>query len=106
MTPMTTRGAPVYPTWIRGRRIVACWALAGLIVLVAAVLGHVWTLAFGIALLALPFIYVALLITLTSYRLSSRGDAVQGQIHQLLIDSVGTGGRLLDVGCGQVREGA
>jgi SAM-dependent methyltransferase len=33
-------------------------------------------------------------------RLSSRGDAVQGQIHQLLIDSVGTGGRLLDVGCG------
>lgn len=100
MTPPATRQAPVYPTWIRGRRIMAYWLIAGLVVSVAVVLGRLWTPAFGIVLFALPLVYIALVITLTSYRLGSRGGAVQGQIHQSLVDSVGTGGRLLDVGCG------
>jgi ubiquinone/menaquinone biosynthesis C-methylase UbiE len=37
---------------------------------------------------------------MSSYRLSPRGDDLQAKIHQLIIDEVGTAGRLLDIGCG------
>lgn len=54
----------------------------------------------GPRVLAIPFLYIAVVLTLASYRLGPRGGDLQERIHQLLINSVGGGGRLLDVGCG------
>jgi SAM-dependent methyltransferase len=91
---------PVYPTWIRSRRILAFWLIAVVIVMLALVAAVFWCPALAVALLALPFIYIAIVLTLTSHRLGPSGGDLQSKIHQLLIDSVGTKGRLLDVGCG------
>jgi SAM-dependent methyltransferase len=91
---------PVYPTWIRSRWIVVFWLVATGIVVLGAVVAVFWLPGLAIAVLAIPFLYIAIVLTWTSYRLGPRGGDVQSSIHQLLIDSVGTEGRLLDVGCG------
>jgi SAM-dependent methyltransferase len=95
-----TRERPVYPTWIRSGRIVLFWLL-GLGCLVAGGVAAIfWPPLLAICALALPFFYIAIVLTWTSHRLGPKGDNIQGKIHQLLIDAVGADGRLLDVGCG------
>ncbi|GAB3436938.1 class I SAM-dependent methyltransferase [Flindersiella endophytica] len=93
---------PVYPTWIRSSRIVLFWALAtGVVVAAVATAYLLWLPGLAIALLALPFVYIATVLSVVTYRLGPRGGDLQNKIHQLLIDEAGTGGgRLLDVGCG------
>jgi SAM-dependent methyltransferase len=91
---------PVYPTWIKSSRIRLFWLLAAAIVVIAAIASTFWFPGLVIAVLALPFAYIAIVIGTSSYRLSPRGDDLQARIHQLIIDEVGTDGRLLDVGCG------
>jgi SAM-dependent methyltransferase len=91
---------PVYPTWIRSRRIVLFWLVATGIVVLGAVVAFFWLPGLAIAVLAIPFLYIAIVLTWTSHRLGPRGGDVQSKIHQLLIDAVGNEGRLLDVGCG------
>ena len=92
--------APVYPTWIRSKRIVVFWRVAAGVIALSVALALVWLPGLALALVAIPFLYVALVLTMASYRLGPRGGDLQGKIHQLLIDSVGDSGRLLDVGCG------
>jgi ubiquinone/menaquinone biosynthesis C-methylase UbiE len=75
------------------------WVATGIVVL-GAVLAFFWLPGLAIAVLAIPFLYIAVILTWTTRRLGPRGGDVQSRIHQLLIDSVGTEGRLLDVGCG------
>jgi SAM-dependent methyltransferase len=72
---------------------------AGVIAIGVAV-SFIWLPGLAIALLALPFLYIAAVLTLVTHRLGPRGGDLQRRIHQLLIDEVGVGGRLLDVGCG------
>ncbi len=91
---------PVYPTWIRSRRIVVFWLASAGIVVLSAVVAFFWLPGLAITLLAIPLLYIAIVLTWTSHRLGPRGGDVQRRIHQLLIDSVGNEGRLLDVGCG------
>jgi len=91
---------PVYPTWIRSRRIVAFWLVAAGIVVLGALVAFFWLPGLAIALLALPVLYIAIVLTWTSQQLGPRGGDIQNRIHELLIDSVGNEGRLLDVGCG------
>src|SRR5262249_33299274 len=88
------------PTWIRSRRIVAFWVVAAGIVVLGAVVASFWLPGLAIALLAIPFLYIAIVLTWTAHCLGPRGGDVQSRIHQLLIDSVGNEGRLLDLGCG------
>jgi SAM-dependent methyltransferase len=91
---------PVYPAWIRSTRTAIFWVVGAGIAAAAVVLSMFWPPAIGIVLLALPFLYIAVVLTLVSYRLGPRGGDFQGRIHQLLMDSVDGRGRLLDVGCG------
>jgi SAM-dependent methyltransferase len=91
---------PAYPTWIRSRRIVAFWVVATGIVVLGIVAAFFWLPGLAIAVLAIPFLYIAVILTWTSHQLGPHGGAVQSRIHQLLLDSAGTEGRLLDVGCG------
>jgi SAM-dependent methyltransferase len=91
---------PVYPTWVRSRLLVVFWLVAAGIVALGAVAAFFWLPGLAIAILAIPFLYIAIVLTWASHRLGPRGGDVQGRIHQLLIDSVGNEGRLLDVGCG------
>lgn len=89
-----------YPTWIRARRTVLFWLLAIGLVVVGTGVSLFWRPGLAIALLAAPFAYIALILTLASHRLGPRGGDVQGRIHQLVIAAAGNQGRLLDVGCG------
>jgi ubiquinone/menaquinone biosynthesis C-methylase UbiE len=91
---------PAYPTWIRSNRIIVFWLVAAGIIMLGAGLMVFWLPGLALTLLALPFLYIALVLTLASYRLGPRGGDLQARIHQLVIDSVGGSGRLLDVGCG------
>jgi SAM-dependent methyltransferase len=91
---------PIYPTWIRSNRIVIFWLVTAGILVLSVALALVWLPGIALAILALPFLYIATVLSLASYRLSPRGGDLQGRIHQLLIDSIGDHGRLLDVGCG------
>lgn len=60
----------MYPTWIRSARIRTFWALTAGIVLLAVGVAVFGLPGLAISVLALPFLYVALVITMTSYRLS------------------------------------
>ena len=102
MTSVSAQEAdrPVYPTWIRSRRIAAFWMMAAATVVLGAVVARIWFPGLAFALLALPFMYIAIVLTWTAHRLGPSGGDVQRRIHQLLIDSVGNEDRLLDVGCG------
>jgi SAM-dependent methyltransferase len=91
---------PVHPTWIKPSRIRLFWLLAAATAVIAAFVAFFWRPGLSIAVLALPFLYVAIVITMSSHRLTPRGDDLQAAIHQLVGDRVGAGGRLLDVGCG------
>lgn len=91
---------PIYPTWIKPSRIRLFWTLSAAIVIVAVIVAVFWLPGLSIAVLALPFLYIALVITLTSWRLSPQGDDLQARIHDLIISGVGPDGRLLDIGCG------
>lgn len=98
--PETVSERPTYPTWIKASRIRLFWSLTAAIVLIAVVASLFWLPALVLAVLALPFAYIAVVITMSSYRLSPHGDDLQAKIHRLIIDDVGTDGRLLDIGCG------
>lgn len=76
------------------------WLLAAAMAVLGVAGGVVWSPALAVCVLALPFFYIAVVLTWTSHRLGPQGDNVQSRIHQLLIDAVGRDGRLLDVGCG------
>jgi SAM-dependent methyltransferase len=91
---------PVYPTWIKSSRIRLFWLLTAGVLLIATIVAFFWLPGLAIAALGLPLLYTAIVITLSSYRLSPRGDDLQSKIHQLLVDEAGPAGRLLDVGCG------
>jgi SAM-dependent methyltransferase len=90
----------VYPAWIRSKRTVVFWILGCGLVASGAVISIFWPLALAVVLLGLPFLYIAVVLTLAAYRLGPRGGDFQRRIHQLLIDSVEGPHRLLDVGCG------
>jgi ubiquinone/menaquinone biosynthesis C-methylase UbiE len=92
--------SPIYPAWIRSKRTVVFWSMTAGILVLSVALALVWLPGFALALLAIPFLYIAVVLTLASYRLGPRGGDLQGRVHQLLIDSVGGSGRLLDIGCG------
>jgi SAM-dependent methyltransferase len=91
---------PVYPAWIRSRRTVIFWLVGCGLVAAGVVISFVWPPALAVVLLALPFLYIAVVLTLASHRLGPRGGGFQRRIHQLLIDSTEGRGRLLDIGCG------
>jgi SAM-dependent methyltransferase len=98
-----TRGRnelPVYPTWIRSNRIVVFWLVATGIIVLSAALAFFWLPGLALSLAAIPFLYIAAVLSLAARRLGPRGGDLQRRIHQLLINSVGGSGRLLDVGCG------
>ena len=90
----------MYPTWVRPARVRQFWALTAAVLVVAAVVGLAWRPGLALAVLAAPFAYIALVITVASHRLSPRGGDLQRAVHGLVADAVGPGGRLLDVGCG------
>jgi SAM-dependent methyltransferase len=91
---------PVYPTWIRSKRIAVFWLLAAGILVLSGALASFWLPGLTLTLFAIPFLYIAIVLTLAAHGLGPRGGDLQGRIHQLLIGSVGGSGRLLDVGCG------
>ncbi|MGE0792304.1 MAG: class I SAM-dependent methyltransferase [Sandaracinaceae bacterium] len=98
---MATRSErPVYPTWIRSTRVVRFWLLALGMAAIAVVASLFWRPAAALALLALPFLYIAILLSLVAHRLGPRGGDLQAKIHDLLIEGAGAQGGLLDVGCG------
>ena len=61
---------PFYPTWIRSARIRTFWLLAAVLVVLAAGVAFFWLPGLAIAVLALPVVYIAIVITLSSFRLS------------------------------------
>ena len=74
MTAMSTASRakaerPVYPTWIRSGRIVMFWSLAVGIAVLGGVATIIWLPAIVICALAIPFFYIALVLTWTSHRL-------------------------------------
>lgn len=91
---------PSYPTWIKPSRIRLFWMLSVVIVLAALVAGVIWRPAFALAILAVPCIYIAVVISVTSWRLSPHGDDIQANIHQQIVERVGDGENYLDIGCG------
>lgn len=100
---MQTPLQPVYSTWIRTRKIRLFWMLA--LLPVGAALPLMWVSPYfvGVALLSLPFLYIAVVITLTSSLFSEEGGGYQAKIHALIIGSTEFSGRILDIGCGSGR---
>ena len=97
---METQAQPVYSTWIRVKKIRLFWILALLPVAVALLLMRVSPYFVWLALVSLPFLYIAVVITLTARLFSEEGGGYQAKIHALIIDSTEFSGRILDIGCG------
>jgi SAM-dependent methyltransferase len=70
------------------------------IVLAAVVAGVIWRPGFALAIVAVPCIYIAVVISVTSWRLSPQGDDIQAKVHQQIVERVGDGENYLDIGCG------
>lgn len=85
---------------MRPSKIKLFWGLSAGIVAVAVIIGLFWRPGLLPALLAVPCACIAMVITMTSHRLSPQGDRIQAQIHELLMSEVGSTGSLLDIGCG------
>ena len=102
MTPNALRaaGRPTYPTWIRSSRIVLFWLIAGGLAGLGVLAAFFWLPLIAISALAIPFFYIAVILSWTARRLGPRGDDIQRRIHTLLIDAAGPDGALLDIGCG------
>ncbi len=90
---------PIYNTWIRKSKIVLFYSIAG-VILAISVLGFTNANYFFIALLSLPFLYIAIIINITAYRFSPRGGDIQNKIHELIIEKSNLRGRIIDIGCG------
>jgi ubiquinone/menaquinone biosynthesis C-methylase UbiE len=90
---------PKYNTWIRKNKIITFWCLT-ILFLSSSVLGifHPALSLFGV--LCLPFGYIAIVISLSAYRFSSKGDDYQNKIHRVIIDEFQRSGNVLDIGCG------
>jgi SAM-dependent methyltransferase len=90
---------PHYDTWIRKRSIVIYWALA-VVLGTTALLGLIRLPLALLGITGLPFLYIAIIISMTARRFSPKGGSYQDLIHQLLVDSVSPADTILDVGCG------
>ena len=97
---MKENGRPAYSTWIRKKRILYFWLLSASILLVGLAAGLVYLPLAAIALIALPFIYIASIISLAAYRFGDHGGGFQNKIHETVIASLNANGNVLDIGCG------
>lgn len=97
---MATSRKPKYATWIRARKLIAFWLVTLAIAGVAALGGLVSPYFWLVGLLALPFLWLAIIFSLAAYQFSPWGGKVQNTLHDLLISSLATNGRVLDIGCG------
>src|SRR5262249_12384943 len=94
---------PHYATWIRTRKILLFWAISLALVAIGLGLTLIHPLLGLVAVAALPFLYIAVVISLTAWRFGPRGGGFQNRIHRLLVDAAAGRGRVLDVGCGSGR---
>ncbi|HUX37274.1 MAG TPA: class I SAM-dependent methyltransferase, partial [Rectinemataceae bacterium] len=92
-------GSPVYGTWIRPKKLVAFWILT-LCLGSLSLLGLAWHPLFLTGLLALPFAYTAIVISMTALAFSEKGGDFQNKIHSLVIRSCALDTEVLDIGCG------
>jgi len=90
---------PEYSTWIRKKKILTFWLLTiGFLSL--SLTGFLYPPLFLLGLLALPFAWIAIVISLTAWHFSPRGGDLQNFIHSLIIDAAERTGSTLDIGCG------
>jgi ubiquinone/menaquinone biosynthesis C-methylase UbiE len=92
---------PVYKTWIRTNKLII-FLLISTILLIVALLPVNTYLRICAGLLALPFLYISVVLSYSYYQFASFGKNLQSQIHELIIKRLdwNGNGRLLDIGCG------
>ena len=90
---------PVYSTWIRKSRIVIFWCMS-IVILTSSFSGFLYRPLFFLGFFSIPFLYIAFIISLTSYQLSSIGGDFQNKIHQIVISNCPLIENVLDIGCG------
>jgi SAM-dependent methyltransferase len=91
---------PHYATWIRTRKITVFWLISLALLAAGSGLALIHPLLSLVAVLALPFLYIAVVLSLTTWRFGSRGGNFQNRIHGLLVNAVAGRHKALDVGCG------
>jgi ubiquinone/menaquinone biosynthesis C-methylase UbiE len=90
---------PVYSTWIRSSKIYMFWGI-GIGILGLSLFGFIYSIIFVIAVFSIPFIYIAIIVSLTAYQFSSRGGNYQNKIHEIVITNCPLKDEVLDIGCG------
>lgn len=88
-----------YNNWIRKKRIILFWIIAGLLI-AGTVLGLAWWPLYFIGVVGLPFLYIAIIITYMHWQFGPGGGDYIRKIHRLIIDNIPRQGNVLDVGCG------
>jgi ubiquinone/menaquinone biosynthesis C-methylase UbiE len=91
---------PKYATWIRQKKILTFWALSISLFVAGTLAGLLYGPLALTALLALPFFYIASIISLAAFRFGIRGGDFQNKIHETLMASLGSNQSVLDIGCG------
>lgn len=92
---------PVYKTWIRTNKLII-FLLISIILLITTLFPINVYLRICAGFLALPFLYISVVLLYSYYQFASFGKNIQSQVHELIIKELnwdGNGG-LLDVGCG------
>lgn len=91
---------PKYATWIRKKKIIQFWLITLFVNVLGIISGIIITPLYFITILSIPFLYISIIISLSAYRFSKRGDDFQNRIHEVIINSVKRNGDVLDIGCG------
>lgn len=90
-----------YNTWIRFYKLLLFCFISVLLVVIGIVVQNIYiTILF--VLVALPFIYITLILSYSYFQFSSRGGNFQSKIHDLIVKelSIQGSGKILDIGAG------
>ncbi|MCA9652384.1 MAG: hypothetical protein H6712_18795 [Myxococcales bacterium] len=71
--PKNERERPRYPAWIRVRRTLALWLVAGGLLIAGVVVARWWLPGLVLGLLALPLLDIAIVLSAAMHRLGPGG---------------------------------
>jgi ubiquinone/menaquinone biosynthesis C-methylase UbiE len=95
---LTTK--PTYQTWIRMNKLFIFLGISLLLLLVTLFPIPVYLRLLS-GMLALPFLYIAFILSYSTYQFAAFGGSYQSKIHDVIVSKVDDGsGKILDIGTG------
>ena len=90
-----------YKTWIRIYKLLIFWVISLILLLITLLPANLYLRVLS-GILAVPFIYIAFILSYSVYQFAAFGGNYQSKIHNLIVTKVNWDGKgkILDIGTG------